>query len=324
MMANWINSVIPQPGAPSRALPARRWWGLLIWGSIFFTLFFTGCTPESQTGGTSPVQTPTRTQIKLPTLVPATPTAQAVSPTSTPGCDLIEGNLQATSYSGKVVSEQVRVLVHLPPCYASSTQVYPVLYLLHGYPLDETHWLDMGIVEAVEQGYASGSWSHFVIVLPQIPSRLNANSDGGEGSYEQEFIEGLIPFIEATYRIKQGADYTALAGVSRGGVWSLEIGLHNAHRFGIVAALSPALHVNNPRPAYDPFSLILKPLNRPERLFLSAGQDEEGFRQKTLEFVEVLESLAVPHVYLETPGAHVNSTWAAIMGDLVQFITAMW
>lgn len=324
-MASLTINLAPQSSEPSDHPSAGRWIGHLICGSMIFALVLSGCTPVSQNSGTTPVQSPTRTQIKLPTVEPGTSTPlPSDSPASTPACELSQGSLEETSYSGKVISEQVRVLVHLPPCYSSSTERYPVLYLLHGYPLDETHWLDLGIVETVEEGYAAGSWPQFVIVFPQIPSGLNVNSDGGEGSYEQEFIEGLLPFIEAMYRIRQGADYSALAGVSRGGVWSLEIGLHNAQRFGAVAALSPALHVNNPRPAYNPFSLILDSLNRPERLFLSVGRDEDGFRQKTLEFVELLESLGVPHLYLETPGTHVNSTWEAIMWDLVEFITAGW
>lgn len=324
MMANWMNKAVAKWSEPSRRSRRTCSW-VLICGFIQLSLSVAGCTPGPQITGTPPGLTPTRTSIKLPTVEPATSTPLATtSATGTPVCEQVEGNLEATSYPGKVVSQEIRVLVYLPPCYATAAQAYPVLYLLHGYPLDETHWLDLGIIETVEQGYADGSWPHFLMVFPQIPSGLNVNSDGGDGSYEQEFIEGLVPFVETKYRMKQGAEYTALAGVSRGGVWSLEIGLHNANRFGIVAALSPALHVNNPRPAYDPFSLILEPLNRPERLFLSAGTDEEGFHEKTLEFVGSLESLGIPYMYLETPGAHVNSTWAAIMGDLVEFVTAVW
>jgi enterochelin esterase-like enzyme len=319
-----MNKAVAKWGEPSRR-PVRKCSWVLICGVIYLSLYISGCASGPQIIGTAPGLTPTRTPIKLPTAEPATSTPFPTAPvTGTPACEQVNGDLEATSYPGKVVAQEVRVLVYLPPCYSISTQAYPVLYLLHGYPLDETHWLDLGIIETVEGGYVEGSWPRFLIVLPQIPSGLNVNSDGGDGSYEQEFIEGLVPFIEAKYRIKQGAENTALAGVSRGGVWSLEIGLHNAPRFGTVAALSPALHVNNPRPAYDPFSLLIEPLNRPERLFLSAGTDEEGFHEKTLEFVELLESLGIPHMYLETPGAHVNSTWAAIMGDLIEFVTAVW
>jgi enterochelin esterase-like enzyme len=150
------------------------------------------------------------------------------------------------------------------------------------------------------------------------------NTDGGVGSYEQEFMDGLVSFVESNYQVEREAGSTAIAGVSRGGVWSLEIGLHNADRIGIIAALSPALHVNNPRPAYDPFSLIADPAVRPGRLFVSIGRDEDGFYQKTVEFVHLLEQTGVEHTYLETAGAHENSTWIGIMGDLIDFITATW
>jgi enterochelin esterase-like enzyme len=229
-----------------------------------------------------------------------------------------------TSYEGFVGSEELRVNVHLPPCYQDGDRDYPVVFLLHGYPFDERHWLDLEIVETVEEGYSNEAWSPILIVMPQIPAHLNVNTDGGVGSYEEEFLNGLLPFIEDRFRIEESAEYTALAGVSRGGVWALEIGLRNVKRIGIIAALSPALHVNHPRPAYDPFKLIAESRYQPARLFLSAGLEEGGFHDKTVEFVHLLESLGIAHTYLETSGAHENSTWIGIMDDVLTFITATW
>jgi enterochelin esterase-like enzyme len=274
---------------------------------------------------TEPDPSPIRTQTILPTALSPTEIPQpTIEPTMMASCNQVTGSLEATQYPGVVGSEEVSVLIHLPPCYEDNQNGYPVLYLLHGYPLDENHWLELGIVDFVNTGYTDGQLPHFLIVLPFIPPGLNVSTDGGVGSYEQEFIEGLVGFVESNYRVEKGAGSTAIAGVSRGGVWSLEIGFNNTDRIGIVAALSPALHVNNPRPAYDPFSLIRDPANRPNHLFVSIGVDEEGFYQKIVEFAHLLEQLGIEFTYLETPGRHENNTWIGIMGDLVEFITATW
>jgi enterochelin esterase-like enzyme len=211
----------------------------------------------------------------------------------TPGCEQVAGKIESGSYQGAVSAKEIRVIVYLPPCYGMNDQQYPVVYALHGYPLDEKHWLELGIIETIEEGYRSGKWPHFLVVLPQIPEDLNVRTDGGEGSYEEEFISGLVPYIVERYRVRGGADSTALVGVSRGGVWSLEIGLRN-------------------------------PVSLPDRLFLSAGYDEGGFHVKTVEFILLLDSLDIPHTYLETPGAHEASTWIGIMGDLITFLTGTW
>lgn len=306
------------------ALVKMRFKGLYF-GFFLLSGLIIGCTPAATISSVPFEPTATRTQIVLPTAgIPTSTPTPPLKATATPICDQVTGNLVATNYEGVVESDDIRVLVHLPPCYDIYGREYPVLYVLHGYPLDENHWLDLGIIETVEEGYSTGRWPHFIIVMPQIPNVLNVNTDGGEGSYEQEFIEGLIPFILESYRTMVGVDSTRLAGVSRGGVWSLEIGLRNNDIFGTVAALSPALHVNHPRPAYDPFSLVGDPDNLPDRLFLSIGTDEGGFYEKTVEFALHLDSLGISHTYLETPGGHENSTWRAIMGELIAFITADW
>lgn len=299
----------------------------LRFGSILSVLGFfiiSGCSATPTATARIPAQSTKPTGVILPSAIPTNTPTSTPAPTSTPTCDQIEGSMEFTSYTGIVNEDEIPVIVYLPPCYGRFEHTYPVLYALHGYPLDETHWLDLGIIEVVEGGYASERWPHFLIVLPFIPQALNIHTDGGDGSYEQEFIEGLHQNTIKKYQVRSGAEFTALAGVSRGAVWSLEIGLRNSELIGIVASLSPALHVNNPRPAYDPFQLIRESADLPDRIFLSVGTEEGGFHDKTVEFVELLTSLDIQHTYHETGGAHENSTWIGIMDDVIAFITMEW
>jgi predicted alpha/beta superfamily hydrolase len=160
--------------------------------------------------------------------------------------------------------------------------------------------------------------------MPKIPDPLNTKSDGGQGSFEEEMLSGLVPYVEGNYRTIGSKYNHALAGVSRGGVWALEIGFRNSDWFDIVAALSPALHVNQPRPAYDPFNLVRTLEELPGNIFISAAESEGGFRTKTEELSRLMENLGIQHIYLLTPGVHEDATWKAIMQDLVVFISAAW
>jgi enterochelin esterase-like enzyme len=190
--------------------------------------------------------------------------------------------------------------------------------------MDELHWESLGVIEVAEEGFENGIWDPFLIIMPRIPDPLNTHSDGGPGSYEEELRLGLIPAIEKDYRVLATGHDRAIAGVSRGGVWALEIGFRNADIFNTVAALSPALHVNNPRPAYNPFNLIQNVEELPENIFLSAAKDEGGFRTKTEELSSRMQALGINHTYLLTDGIHEDATWIAIMEDLVKFVTASW
>lgn len=296
-------------------------------GPIIFVLGFfiiSGCSATPRATVRIPTQNTAPTRVILPSAMPTITPTSTPAPISRPTCEQLEGSLEFTNYTGVVNEDEIPVIVYLPPCYGMFEHKYPVLYALHGYPLDETHWMDLGIIEVAERGFASERWPHFLIVLPFIPQTLNIRTDGGDGSYEQEFIEGLHPNIIKNYHVRPGAEFTALAGVSRGAVWSLEIGLRNSEVIGIVASLSPALHVNSPRPAYDPFFLVRESANLPERILLSASPEEGGFHDKTVEFVELLTELNIQHTYLETGGRHEDSTWVGIMDDVIAFITAEW
>lgn len=265
---------------------------------------------------------PTQTQTQLPrptaTLIPVP------SPTATEVCFEHEGLLERTEYSSYLLDVEIPIQIYLPPCYSVRTQDYPVLYALHGYPLDETHWENLGIRQVFEDGFNQGAWGPFIIVMPFMPENLNVHSDGGPGSYEEEFISGVIPFVESQYRVEKSASGRVLAGVSRGGIWALEIGLRNGELFDTLLVLSPALHVNRPRPAYDPFQLILSDSHFPPYIFLSVGEDEGQFRLKTEEFNRELDKNGIEHTFLLTTGAHVDATWIGIMPEVLGFATETW
>jgi S-formylglutathione hydrolase FrmB len=155
------------------------------------------------------------------------------------------------------------------------------------------------------------------MVMPQQPEPLYRGSDGGPGSYETELLQGLVPFIEANYRSDPSA--RAIAGISRGGVWALEIALRNPLQFNALAALSPALAVNSARLPYDPFEIASTADQFPREILLLAG-DDDWAEAETQRLSEVLSQAGVEHMLQISAGDHSDGTWAEVMEDVLGFL----
>jgi enterochelin esterase-like enzyme len=297
-------------------LKARVLAGLSLY--ILASLVLMGCQPQQFRSHGNPALKATSQPISsvLPRMATSTSLPQATA-TPTPVCTEDKGQLVEGSYHGKVYGQEIPYLAYLPPCYSDGNELFPVMYLLHGYPFDQTHWLNLGLVEAYERGLTRGLWPRVIFILPFAPDPLFTRSDGGVGSYEQEFLEGLVPVIEARYRVQQNADQRVLGGVSRGGVWALEIGLRHADQFNHIGAVSPALVYNQPRPRYDPFEIVREERPFPNTLFLSAAENETPFREEIEAFLNALEGQSIDYTFLLHPGTHNDESWRAVIEDIL-------
>ena len=193
----------------------------------------------------TPRPSPTCTATPTPTPTPL-PTA---TPTPTPFvCAAAQGEtLNGSFISEAMGGEEIRYLVHLPPCYEHyQDRAYPVLYLLHGWPMNESHWKNLGIVAIADAWVSQNLSGPFIIVLPGVTDSDGryVHSSGGDNSFEGMLVAELSPLIERTYRTWNTPAGRAIGGISRGGVWSLEIGLRYPELFGIVGGQSPSQSVN--------------------------------------------------------------------------------
>ncbi len=259
---------------------------------------------------------------------PATPTLAIpipqITPTTQRDCQQKAGEVRSLNYPGGVFHKDVRLVVYLPPCYSNSNERYPGVYLLHGYPQDEQHWETLGVIDLVEEGIIAGVWPPTLLILPNQPEPLFTKTDGGPDSYEQEMIDGLVPFIDETYRTLAEPQYRVIAGVSRGGVWALEIGLRNPDVFNTVVALSPSLSVNHPRVQYDPFNIASGGSLLPERIFISGGEGEPSFLENIELLAQHLTEEGIKHTFLLTVGNHTDVAWESILPEVLQFVMQSW
>jgi enterochelin esterase-like enzyme len=236
----------------------------------------------------------------------------------------LAGRVEQGLYFSQVTAREESYRVYLPPGYDQLDRRYPVLFLLHGWPYDEAHWDNLGVDEAADARIVDGTLPPFMIVLPGADSSgVYINTSGGAQSFEQQLVNELMPHIDATYRSVQTREARAIGGISRGGVWALEIAFRHHDAFGIVGAHSPALSANRAPPVYDPFELLKQPGVEALRIYLSAG-DADWAREATNDLHQALSEQGIASQFVVHSGAHVDQLWAQHIDEYLSFYAAGW
>lgn len=268
----------------------------------------------SPTATFTPTEEPSPTPTATPDLPPP-PTATSVP---------LAGRVEAGTYHSALTGQIESYRIYLPPDYDQTERSYPALYLLHGWPYDETHWDNLGVDETADAGVVQGTLPALIIVLPGANSNgLYVSTSGGPHSFEAQVVNELIPHIDATYRTVQTREARAIGGISRGGVWALEIAFSHPDAFGSVGAHSPALSANRAPPAYDPFTLLREPGVETLRIYLSAG-DGDWARGETWELHQALNEQGIQNHFVTHPGVHADPLWAEHIAEYLAFYTAGW
>jgi enterochelin esterase-like enzyme len=172
--------------------------------------------------------------------------------------DVPHGELRQVWYRSATMGLPRRMFVYTPPGYEKSKEMYPVLYLLHGWGGDEEEWTNAGFLpQLMDNLLAEGKIKPMVVVMPNghpdeqaAPHVLPSAAQPGMPTQEvsevhtrlsaQGMMEDVIPFIEANYRVKTDRDDRAIAGLSMGGEQATYIGLNHLDRFAWIGAFSPA------------------------------------------------------------------------------------
>jgi len=237
------------------------------------------------------------------------------------GCPADRGRVEYGVYPTYLLDEAVPYRIFLPPCYDSSDDSYPVLYLLHGEGMNEAQWDDLGADVVARTGVDAGDWEPFIIVMPRGPDPLYTRSDGGESSYEYELLAGLIPYIEDHYRTAASAQGRFLAGIGRGGVWALEIAFRHPNVFDGAAGLSPALRGGFPRSRFDTQNLASSSDRLPSRIYLAAFfQDAAWSQTETLHMA--LNDAGAIHTFRQLSGDRSVESWRTILQEVYAFFAS--
>ncbi len=140
--------------------------------------------------------------------------------------------------TGDTTVYQKPAWVYVPAGYnpSDTSTTYPLLILMHGFQQNEDTWglRNSGtggkIKGYMDRGMYSGEVTKFILVVVNgVASKNYANGSGtdfaGFNAFGGELRNDLIPFMRANYNIAAGRDNVAMAGLSMGGMQTLNIGI---------------------------------------------------------------------------------------------------
>lgn len=239
-----------------------------------------------------------------------------------PACDDSQGHVQRYTYRSALISTDMTYTVYTPPCYDApdaQDRTYPVLYLMHGSTSDDSHWLQLGLQEALDDRIIRGTMPPVIAVLPFGNWIANENRFD-VGSWENVFVGELMPQAEGRFRID--TQQRLIGGISRGGFWAYLIGLRHPRDFIGIGGHS-AFFAKGIAPAeYDPLETArsLSPLDAPA-LWLDRGFDD--YAADGLDLMHArLDSAGLVHEYTLADGEHDNRYWSRRLTAYLDWYTA--
>ena len=215
-----------------------------------------------------------------------------------------------------------RMFIYLPPSYQKElAKTYPVLYIQHGGGEDERGWALQGRTDIIlDNLIAQGKANEMIVVM----------SDGNCKDFIKELTEECIPLVEKTYRVKKDAANRAMAGLSMGGIQTLNIAVAKPELFQFVGVFSSGWFArpfgNNPSMSAD--DNYKKLADRKDfynkqfkEFYLTMGGEEDIAFNNCKTMRAKFDEIGIKYKYFETPGGH---TWPVWRESLYQFAQLLW
>ncbi len=223
--------------------------------------------------------------------------------------DVPHGDIRMKRYFSTTAGDWRRAYIYCPPGYDTSTESYPVLYLQHGGGEDERGWATQGLTDVIMDNLiAQGKATPMLIVM----------ADGNSIDFEKELLNDVIPMTEQNFRVKPGRDNRALAGLSMGGIQTLNIGIPNLDKFSHLGVFSSGWFAN-PNPFgvsmdsekyYDMLKANKDDYNDKLKVFwLSMGGKEDIAYENCRVMRDRFDKIGIKYDYFETPGGHTWPVW---------------
>jgi len=158
--------------------------------------------------------------------------------------DVPHGSVSSVYYQSKTLGRTRRMHVYLPPGYESGTSSYPVFYLLHGAGDCDDSWTSVGRANfIVDNLIAAGQAKPMIIVMPagHVTDHFEMNAMRTAATadpFGADLMNDIIPYVEHHYRVTADPQHRAIAGLSMGGMQTLNAVVTHPGFFSYVGVFS--------------------------------------------------------------------------------------
>ncbi len=246
--------------------------------------------------------------------------------------DVPHGTLSKIWYDSPTLKLNRRMYVYTPAGYENGAIKYPVLYLLHGAGGDEDAWTTLGrACQIMDNLIAQGKAKPMIVVMPNgnpgqkaaftdapVQKVAQAPFDMGMGMFEESVVKDIIPYIEGHYRVVAEKNSSAVAGLSMGGMQTLNLSGKYPSMFDYIGIMSMGLVDRTamglkPDPEQDAKFIALK--NSGYKLYW-VGVGKEDFLYKSVQDLRTaLDKDGLKYTYRESTGGHSWTNWRIYLSE---------
>jgi enterochelin esterase-like enzyme len=259
--------------------------------------------------------------------------------------DVPHGAVASIYYYSTVLKTMRRMHVYTPPGYETSSTKYPVFYLLHGAGDCDDSWTSVGRAGFILDNLIAAKKAKPMVVVMPAGHQPNVNAfgpptpprAGGAPSaptvspFTSEFMTDIRPYVETHYRTIKDRAHRAIAGLSMGGMQTLDIAFRHLSDFAYVGVFSSGASLGGGRGAAPPAAVTAAPAGAQTRqpdwesiheadldnaalkkgtklIWLSTGI-EDGLMAGTKATVDILKKHGFNPIFRESQGAHTWLNW---------------
>ena len=225
------------------------------------------------------------------------------------------GALAQRWYWSETLGCQRRMHVWTPAGYEKSAEALPVLYLIHGGGDNDASWPGVGAAGWIlDNLLAEGKIVPMIVVMPngtiETPDMM-----GEVPIFGEDMVKSIIPFVEANYRVVADQDHRAMAGLSMGGMETMETAFLHPELFSHVWVLSSSFSPGNQKPYMERIRFReIAPSLRFKALVFTQGGPADIAYNNCKETLGYLDAAGVPYEYMEN--AQAGHSWATWRADL--------
>lgn len=233
--------------------------------------------------------------------------------------DVPHGAIAQRYYYSKNLKTTRRLHVWTPAGYEKSAESLPVLYLVHGGGDTDNSWPGVGCAGWIlDNLMAEGKITPMLVVMPN--GTIETSDMTGEVPlFVEDLKHSIIPFIEANYRVKTGSENRAMAGLSMGGLETLETMLPYYRDFSYFWVLSSGWFANDTR-TYEVKGAKLKEIaddfnKHVKILAFTQGGPEDIAYQNCKAMLRLFDAAGIRYEFSEMPGGHTWHVWRHNLRD---------
>ena len=234
------------------------------------------------------------------------------------------GAVASVTYWSESLKRDRRMHVYTPPGYETSQAKYPVFYLLHGAGDNDDAWTSVGRAGFIlDNLIAAKKAKPMVVVMPAgHTQRTMGGGRGAPDEFGQDFLNDVIPYTEAHYRVYTDKAHRAIAGLSMGGNQTLNIAIPHLEKFAYIGVYSSGILSGRAASAPGdeaPFGAAWEKQNLAaldnaaskrglNLLWFSTGK-ADALLPTTRSTVELFKRHGFSPVFIESEGGHTWLNW---------------